>query len=389
MSPLSSAPPPEAPQACDRAARTGRTAPVRDGPSVLLEDLPVAAALVDGAGRVCALNARAAEDFGLAVGRSLLDRLGVRAGGRVKGLIAGAHSGALILRDESLSGVTQAGVDIWIRRLETEGGPEAAVAVVLLDASSARQTARAESMLAAADRTAEGLIAALAHELRHPLASLKGAAQLLAGRAQGERDRRLAAVIEEEVARLDRLIAQVARFEAEEAAPAPVNLHEVIDHAIALTELRAREEGPPDLAIVRDYDPSLPDVLGARDALVQLFLNLLENAREALATTASPRIRVTTRYRLGPRRETDSGSMAQLPAVEVVVADNGPGVSEDAGGDIFEAYVSDRGRRRGLGLAIAARIVRRQRGLIRYARADLGGAAFIVALPVRGEVSHG
>ncbi|GIX17291.1 MAG: hypothetical protein KatS3mg119_1477 [Rhodothalassiaceae bacterium] len=383
MIPLSSAPPPDVPPADAPAGAMPRADREPDAPFSWLEDLPVAAAVIDGEGRVRALNARAGEDFGLRAGRSLLDRLAPAACRRVSDLLAGAEGRALVLRDEPVAGLAQSGVDIWIRRLDG-----AAAAVVLLDASPARQTARAESMLAAADRTAEGLVAALAHELRHPLASLKGAAQLLAGRAEGERDRRLAAVIEEEVARLDRLIAEVARFEAEEAAPAAVNLHEIIDHAVALTELRARNEGPPGLSILRDYDPSLPEIPGERDALIRLFLNLIENAREALAATACPRIRVSTRYRLGPRRQIGPGGPAELPAVEVVVADNGPGVAEDAGGDIFEAYVSDRGRRRGLGLAIAARIVRRHRGLIRYARADMGGAAFIVALPLAGEMRH-
>ena len=111
--------------------------------------------------------------------------------------------------------------DIWIRRLGTPaaGGPTAPAALVLIDVSPARETARAENLLAVADHTAEGLIAALAHELRHPLASLKGAAQLLLKRASDDRSRALAAVMEDEIARLEALRRDVVERRRREAGP--------------------------------------------------------------------------------------------------------------------------------------------------------------------------
>ncbi len=379
-----------------RGAATRGDAP-RGGPASLpptdfgwLDELPLAALVLDGAGFVRVVNARAGERFGLRPGVPFLACLKEPARQRLETLLTAGEGESLILRDEELMRPDAAIADIWIRRLGTPPAAETAslAALVLVDASPARQTARAENLLAVADHTAEGLIAALAHELRHPLASLKGAAQLLLRRASDERSRTLAAVMEDEIARLDRLIQQVAAFEGGQEAEgriAPLNLHEVIDHALALTRLRARKEGPERLAIDRDFDPSLPAIPGDRDALVQLFLNLLENAREVLLATTAPRIRVRTRYRHGLRREGSGAGASALPAIEVKVEDNGPGLAEEAGGDIFAAYVSARGTRRGLGLAIAARIVRRHNGLIRTDRSPLGGAAFVVALPLSVE----
>ena len=363
--------------------------PLSSGDFGWLDDLPLAALILDGDGIVRIVNARAGERFGLRPGALFPTYLKEAARKRLEILLSSGEGEGegLILRDEALLCAQATVADIWIKRLGTTPAVDPAPprALVLIDVSPARQTARAENLLAVADHTAEGLIAALAHELRHPLASLKGAAQLLLKRARDDRSRALAAVMEDEIARLDRLVQQVATFEKAPDADsriAPLNLHEIVDHALALTRLRAREEGPELLVIERDFDPSLPTILGDRDALVQLFLNLLENAREALLATAEPRIRVRTRYRHGLRRAGGKAGMGALPAIEVQVEDNGPGLAEDAGDDIFAAYVSARGMRRGLGLAIAARIVRRHNGLIQTHRSTLGGAAFVVALPL-------
>ncbi|RMF74271.1 MAG: hypothetical protein D6740_02625 [Alphaproteobacteria bacterium] len=376
------------------AAQAGRTGTRSGSGFGWLEDLPLAAFILDGDGIVRIVNARASERFGLRPGLAFLSCLGRQARARLESLLAAGDADSLILRDEEIRREDTTIADIWIRRLAPGAAPALpASALVLVDVSPARQTARAENLLAVADHTAEGLIAALAHELRHPLASLKGAAQLLLKRAGDERSRALAGVMEDEIARLDRLIQQVATFEGAGAGTGSMsvlNLHEAIDHALALTELRAREEGPAGLVIERDFDPSLPEIAGDRDALVQLFLNLLENAREALLATAGPRIAIRSRYRHGLRREGGTASAAALPAIEVCVEDNGPGLSTEPGGDIFAAYVSARGTRRGLGLAIAARIVRRHNGFIRTDRSALGGAAFVVALPlVAGRAAAG
>lgn len=206
-----------------------------------------------------------------------------------------------------------------------------------------------------------------AHEVKNPLAGLRGAAQLLQRRVEDESLRALAGLV---IAEADRLAGLANRLLHHDGAArlAPVNVHELLERLGDL--LRAELSAP---AIRHDYDPSLPDVQGDADRLLQLLLNLARNAVDAGARTLTFRTRAEPGVRLGER-------VARM-ALRVDVADDGPGVPEALRDTLFEPLVSGRSDGSGLGLALAREIAREHGGELRYASRP-GDTAFSLYLPM-------
>lgn len=223
----------------------------------------------------------------------------------------------------------------------------------------------------------------LAHEIKNPLAGIRGAAQLLA-RKVGEKDRALTSLIADEVDRVAKLIDQMQTLSRRTTAPVePCNLHEAARRAIAVlgaTDARVRIE--------EEFDPSLPPVLGSPDGLVQVLINLLANAREACGQAAKPRVVVRTRFASGLQLHTsDTGKPVRLP-VELRVSDNGPGVEPAMREHIFEPFVTTKKSGQGLGLALVRKLVRDMNGRISHERDDAKGwTHFRVHLPLASEPS--
>lgn len=213
----------------------------------------------------------------------------------------------------------------------------------------------------------------LAHELRNPLAGLKGAAQLLARRLD-PRDtdgHALTGLIDGEVARLtallDRLLSPVP------AQPhAPLNIHAVLERVLRLAEADAGWA----VKLVRDYDPSLPDVPGDVDRLVQAVWNLARNAIEAGATQVVLRTRADRGVRIG--------EAIHPLALRIEIADDGRGVPEELVERLFLPLVTGRADGTGLGLALAQQVAREHRGALSY-RSRPGHTVFTLLLPVAGE----
>ncbi|HET6435005.1 MAG TPA: ATP-binding protein [Xanthomonadaceae bacterium] len=210
----------------------------------------------------------------------------------------------------------------------------------------------------------------LAHELRNPLAGLKGAAQLLARRHEDAASRELTALIEAEVGRLsallDRLLSpQPAR------PPEPVNIHAVLERVLRLAESEAGWA----VRLVRDYDPSLPELAGDFDRLVQALWNLVRNAIEAGAATVTLRTRAEHGLRIGEE-------VVPL-ALRLEIADDGRGVPEELAERIFLPLVSGRAEGSGLGLALAQQVAREHRGSLAY-RSRPGHTVFTLLLPLAG-----
>ena len=206
-----------------------------------------------------------------------------------------------------------------------------------------------------------------AHEVKNPLAGLRGAAQLLQRRVEDESLCALAGLV---IAEADRLAGLANRLLHHDGAArlAPVNVHELLERLGDL--LRAEPSAP---AIRHDYDPSLPDVQGDADRLLQLLLNLARNAVDAGARTLTFRTRAEPGVRLGER-------VARM-ALRVDVADDGPGVPEALRDTLFEPLVSGRSDGSGLGLALAREIAREHGGELRYASRP-GDTAFSLYLPM-------
>ena len=221
----------------------------------------------------------------------------------------------------------------------------------------------------------------LAHEIKNPLAGIKGAAQLL-GRKVGGADRALTTLIADEVDRIAKLIDQMQTLSRRTTEPVePCNLHETIRRASTILE--AAGTAP---TIEEEFDPSLPPVLGSAHSLVQVLINLLANAREATQGLKTPRIIVRTRFVSGLQlHAADRGQPVRLP-IEVRVSDNGPGADVAVRDHIFEPFVTSKKSGQGLGLALVRKLVRDMNGRITYDRDEQGGwTHFRLHLPMATE----
>jgi two-component system, NtrC family, nitrogen regulation sensor histidine kinase GlnL len=223
----------------------------------------------------------------------------------------------------------------------------------------------------------------LAHEIKNPLAGIRGAAQLLA-RTAGPKEQALTTLIAEEVDRVAKLIDQMQTLSRRTAAPvAACNLHEAVRRASAVLDVGG---GGP--VIGEEFDPSLPPVLGSADGLVQVLINLLSNAREASRTARDPRVIVRTRFASGLQfHAPGSGKPVRLP-IELRVSDNGPGIDPAIRDHLFEPFVSSKKSGQGLGLALVRKLVRDMNGRIGHERDDAAGwTHFRVHLPLAGDAS--
>ncbi len=218
------------------------------------------------------------------------------------------------------------------------------------------------------------LAASLAHEIRNPLLSIKGAAQLLEQVVSAD-DQALAQLIIKEAQRIEQLVATLDPLTPDPSQIAEViNIHEVTEYARLAAKSFAGK-----IVLTPQYDPSLPEVKVVRDALIQALINLVKNAVEAVAEMPEPTITLSTRYLAGERMQRPDGTKL---TIQVSVTDNGPGVAADVVPRLFTPFNSSKPEGKGLGLAIVAKLVEEQGGLIAYDVPESGGARFSIYLPV-------
>ena len=232
-----------------------------------------------------------------------------------------------------------------------------------------------EEALLSAQHLSQLLVRSLAHEIKNPLGGLRGAAQLLARELDSEHLTDYTNVIIEEADRLrnlvDRLLSAPRRITRE-----PVNIHEVLERVRHLVEAESNGR----LVIHRDYDPSIPEIMGDREQLIQAVLNISRNAQQALRSMPSdalPELRLRTRT----QRQFTIGNSRHRLACQIDITDNGPGVPPELMGTLFVPMISGRVDGTGLGLTIAQSIINQHHGLIEC-KSGPGKTVFSVLIPL-------
>jgi two-component system nitrogen regulation sensor histidine kinase GlnL len=241
-------------------------------------------------------------------------------------------------------------VDIFVSASSED---DDAVIVMLQEKTIAEKMDRQLTHRSAA-RSISAMGSMLAHEIKNPLSGIRGAAQLLET-SVGDEDRTLTQLICDET---DRIVKLVDRFEdfadGRPIEREPVNIHSVLEHVKRL----AGSGFARNIRFVEQYDPSLPLLFGNRDQLVQVFLNLIKNAAEAIGMDAiDGEIELKTAFRPGVRMNSPGSKTRVALPLEILVRDNGPGVPDDLMRSLFDPFITTKPSGSGLGLALVSKII--------------------------------
>ncbi len=221
------------------------------------------------------------------------------------------------------------------------------------------------------------LAAGMAHEIKNPLGGIRGASQLLREEFSPDNpSRELTDIIIREVDRLNQIVQGLLDFSRpHEPRLAPVNIHEILTRVLALIEM---ETPPQALRIERSFDPSLPNISGDADQLVQVFLNILQNGMDAMDGAGT----LTLTTRVLPGFQIRKGTQEKVRMICVDVEDSGCGIAPEEIGSIFDPFYTRKPRGVGLGLALCYRIVEEHGGKIDVESRAGVGTRFSVSLPM-------
>ena len=239
-----------------------------------------------------------------------------------------------------------------------------------------------KEMLISNHETTLGLVRGLGHEIKNPLGGIRGAAQLLASELHENELKDYTNVIIEEA---DRLVGLIDRLTGQYKKPAlqEVNIHEVLERVYNLVIAETRGS----IRLVRDYDPSIPELVGDLGQLIQAVLNIVRNAMQSIMESdqkiMDPKIILRTRTM---NHVTIGSSMHKL-AAKVEIIDNGPGIKKDIIETIFYPLISGRAQGTGLGLSLSQNILKNHNGLIEC-DSENGLTCFRLFLPVSGELEE-
>jgi signal transduction histidine kinase len=242
---------------------------------------------------------------------------------------------------------------------------------LVIENSTLYQAMKERDRLAALGEMSAGL----AHEIRNPLAAIKGAVQYLDPGKLPPDDREFLEIVIDEVNRLNGVVTQFLDYSRPlKPSMEPGNVNEILERTFKLLQ----QDVPPSVAVELDLAPGIPRVTCDAEQLKQVFLNLALNAFQAMPRGG--RLRVSTRVLRDELAFWREGAR-KADAVEIRFHDTGPGIPEEARESIFVPFYTTKEKGTGLGLAICQRIVKAHAGTIGVRSPPDGGAEFLVSLP--------
>ena len=263
--------------------------------------------------------------------------------------------------------------------LVSENVDERGAVLVTLQEQGLTDKLAAQNTVKSAALSMSKMTSLLAHEVKNPLAGIKGAAQLLETEIP-EESRELSSMIVTEADRITALLNRIENLSSDMPVQLKdVNIHEILDHCIRITTASFGRH----LDIKCHYDPSLPNIDADPDLLVQCFLNLFKNASEV--TDDKGILTLTTSYNLSRYLSTSQSFQVHLP-LQIEIEDNGSGIPEELQDYIFEPFISGKQSGSGLGLAMVASVVADHGGAISVDTSP-AGTCFTVNLPIPSHVT--
>jgi len=260
-------------------------------------------------------------------------------------------------------------VDCTLVPLEVEGGASDQVLAELRPIDQQLRLSREEQLISQNLATRE-LIRGLAHEIKNPLGGMRGAAQLLAMELNDDSLNEYTQVIIDEVDRLKSLVDQMLGSRHKPVTQA-TNIHNILERVCKIVEAEMGQE----VILERDYDPSIPELMGDADQLLQAILNIVQNAVEAGGEKGH--ILLQTRV----LRQFTLANIRYRLVAKINIVDNGPGIPDALKNSVFYPMVSGKSEGTGLGLSIAQSMINRHGGLIEFSSKP-GKTVFTIYLPL-------
>jgi two-component system, NtrC family, nitrogen regulation sensor histidine kinase GlnL len=231
-----------------------------------------------------------------------------------------------------------------------------------------------DEMVTSSHETTRNLIRGMAHEIKNPLGGIRGAAQLLARELPHSGLTEYTNVIIDEVDRLRNL---VDRMLGPNQLPkwSELNVHEVLERVTSIIKAESNDA----IKLVRDYDPSIPNIYGDKEMLIQACLNILRNAMQALLEAGMTNGVIQLRTRI--QRQYTIGRKHHPLVCRIDIIDNGPGIPADMIENIFYPMITGRAEGTGLGLTISQHLIHQHNGLIEC-HSEPGKTRFSLYLPM-------
>ena len=256
---------------------------------------------------------------------------------------------------------------------------DSALTVISLHEQSIARRINSQIAHRNASRSVTGLAALLAHEIKNPLSGIRGAAQLLESAVSEEDDRGLTQLICEETDRICDLVDRMGLFSDGDISRSAVNIHLVLERVRRIAKAGFGRH----VDFIENYDPSLPPVYGNADQLIQVFMNIVKNACEAVPSSGG-KIAIQTLFQHDVRLALPGGgSRVQLPLI-VSVRDNGPGIPPDVAPNLFDPFVTSKTDGTGLGLALVAKVIGDHSGIVEFETSEQG-TEFRLRLPMHSD----